>query len=854
MKNAVSLKEALSDLNNSQKERFTHHKNSLEIFKGRTEFFDNLIKKSLVKLTEFKAQSDVFVAAVGGYGRKELYPKSDIDLVIVHRKCSEKLLDKIYETVVIPLIDAKTEVGYSFRYYREMPRNIETELTNITSLLDLRFLWGDYDLFDYFREGIFFHFLKKIRKPYLKLKMAEYEKRLEKYNDSPYILEPNIKEGIGGLRDFHYISWLSKVLFTVSDLDALTYIGFLTEKDMKTLREAYLFLSKVRIYTHFYHYLQKEKLSFDLQDEVATFLGYQDSTSALRVEQFMSDYYRYTHNVYLITSKFLHNVNIALKKKGNFVRQEIDRGIYIEGFGGGEINLLPAVIKNNNRLLLKCFYYSKEWKKRLSYKTINLIQSYAQQNKGWEWDEELKNLFFKVISPQESYVKELLKDMYNSDFFQILFPEFRNIHHKMQFDAYHIFTIDMHTIIAMSKLADLYVKNVDDIRSKIKKPHLLAFAVFLHDLGKGEGKNHAQKGGLIAEEIAKRMDLDFKERELIVFLVKNHLLLSHIAQRRDISDYKFLKKVYREVIKTKENLNHLYFLTIVDLMAVGEGVWSEWKSRLLKNLVVNFEKVMVSEKDFTEEEVKAKKKELKERILKINKKELSPMIECLSDNCVLKTEIDELIKYLELNRELMASSKPFVFKVIPHDRERFFEVLVATKDVKGLFSQLAGSFTLAGFNILGANINTLENGNVIDVFMVDLGKRDYEYDKVMFENLVKHLSQVIEGKKPIGKEVLERARRYHKKSAFKEKNDVYFDNISSDKYTIIEVYAQDHMGLLFEITSTLSALDLNIHFSRISTMGDRAVDVFYISRNNAKITDEKELEMIKSTILKNINL
>ncbi len=847
----LSIKDEIRNLDEKLKLDFNKFKNPVTILKKRTLFFDNLTASSLSKE---ELNDKLFLAATGGYGRRELYPKSDIDIVIIHRKCDETLLNRIYNELIMPLIDSKIDVGYSYRYYKDLPKNIEESLVPITSLLDMRFICGDYKLYSHFKNELFSPFIRKNRKTYAKYKIEEYNKRLAKYNDSPYILEPNIKEGIGGLRDFHYILWLSKALLTISGIDGLFYIGYLDKNDFKKLRDAYIFLSRIRIYVHYFHDIQKEKLSFDLQDDVALFLGYSDSSKSLRVEHFMSDYYMHTHNVFLITSKLLHNFNLIFKKEDNYIRKEIDKGIYLEGFGEGEINVMPKVIKENNRLILKIFYYAKRLKKRLSYKTINLIQNLAAQIAEWHWDEELKNIFFKIISPEEIFTNEVLKDMYNSNFLQLLFQEFKGIHHKMQFDAYHIYTIDMHTIIAMSKLTELFHENFNDIKKKIKSPHILSFAVFLHDIGKGEGKEHAKKGAILVEQILKRMPIEFKERELLIYLVRNHLLLSNIAQRRDISDYSFLRRVYKEVIKNRENLYYLYFLTIVDLMAVGEGVWNSWKKNLLNNLLVNFEKIIVSQKDFALEEVKIKKKKLKEEIHAANKKHLLHLVDVLTDNYLLNTDTNDILKYLEIDYELLSSDKKYVLKVIPHESERYFEIVIATKDEKGLFSQLAGAFTLVGFNILAANINTRKNSNVLDVFMVDLGKREFEYDKSMFEKLDYFLDKIIVEHEKIDKMVIEKAKKYHKKSVFKEKDEVSFDNISSDKYTIIEVYAQDHMGLLFEITKSLSNINLDIYFSRISTLGDRAVDVFYVLKNNEKITNEKELEAIKTIILKNISI
>jgi [protein-PII] uridylyltransferase len=850
------LKQKIRLYTEKEKADFFTHKNPYIILRKRTEFFDTLILDLLGNFKPQNLNGAFFIGAVGGYGRREMYPKSDIDLLIVHKRMRGDELKVLMESIILPLMDAKVDVGYAFREFSDLPDDLDKDLITVTSYLNIRYLAGSYKLYDSWHETMFKPFISKKRGLYATKKIEEYGTRLERFNQSPYILEPNIKEGIGGLREFHYIIWLGKVLFGIEDFDSLCHLGLIDGRELRLIKEGFRFLSSVRCHMHFFHYVQKEILSFELQEETADFLGYAETSEGLKVEHFMRDYHRHTHDVFLISSKIFHNYSLHLKKRVSYTRKELDHGIYLEGFGGGEINVYPTMIKDNLRLLFKCFYYSKKLKKNLSYRTRNYIKELSERVNILKWDDELVNLFYQIISPDKPFSSEIVMEMYNSGFLEILFPEFKKIHHKMQFDAYHIYTVDIHSIFAVQRLGNFFSENREDIALKIKKPALLALAVLLHDIGKGSGKDHADKGAAISDAIAGHMGLDIKDRELLAFLVRKHLVLATIAQSRDISDTKYLERVFRDEIKNIEMLEYLYFLTVADLMAVGEGVWNAWKERLLKTLFLNLR--MIAEKKggetyFPEEQLLVKKSALIENLVSQDLQHLTDTINILPDSYLLLTDIPEMIRDMKIDHEFSRSpEEPYIIDIIPNEAEKISEVIIAAKDEKGLFSQFSGAMTLVGFNILSAAINTRKNGNVLDVFFVDLGKREYEVDECMHEKLNDYLKKIVIHKEKVDDLVTSKAKRYHKKSYFKEKNAVVFDNNSSDDFTIIDVFAGDHMGLLFEITRTLSALGLNIYFSRISTLGDRAVDVFYVLKDNKKIHDEKELDHIRTTILKAI--
>ncbi len=849
----INMSDKIKKFSEREKRAFLSHKNPLSVLKNRTNFFDRLITSMIEEITGSAGWENFFIAAVGGYGRKELYPQSDIDMVIISRKADEGLLKEIYDRLIVRLLDAKIEVGYAFREIDELPEDLQRDITIVTSYLNARYLCGNYRLYEYWLENTIYPFFKKMRVKYFNLKLDEYNKRLLKYNQTPYILEPNIKEGIGGLRDFHYMNWLSRVTIGQGDFNGLFYLNIIDGRELKELQNAYSFLSRVRCYIHMFRYIKKETLTFELQEEVAHFLNYKDREDASSVEAFMQDFYRHTHNVYLISRKVFHSLDVFLKKERYLVKKEIDSGIFLEGYLGGEISITPQRTQKNVRSLFKVFLYSKNLQKPISFKTLNIIKNLARRFVILQWDEELRNILFQLFTPKNSNDFNVIMDMYYSDFLKIIFPEFDKIYHKMQFDAYHIYTIDIHSLYSVKSLLSFYEENRDDIRRKIRKPHILLLSALLHDIGKGLGKDHAEKGALIAEQICKRLELNVEDTEIIVFLVKKHLLLSKIAQRRDISDFAYLRKVFEEEIKSKEIFEYLYFITLADLMSVGEGVFSKWKESLFKRLYINFEKILDTwKKDYVyiEDFGRQRRKELISFLEDKNKHMLIPYVKHLPVNYLLTNEFQVIEKHLEIDREFDISGREYVVNINPDFKNKVTEIIIASKDRKGLFYKLAGIITYTGFNILSASINTRENGSVLDVFYVDLGKREYEFDEYLNEKFMETIDEVLARGKDIDEKIMKKIKGFHKKNIFKEKDEIYFDNTSSEGFTIIDVFTKDHIGLLYEITKKLYQLNLDIYFSKINTLGERAIDVFYVKRNGRKIVDEQDLEAIRTALLK----
>lgn len=853
MKVEKLLRDKINDFNEYQKNVFLKSKNPLKIFHERTNFFNEQIKKLYLELTNREIfDKKIFLSAVGGFGRKELYPKSDIDVFIVFKDIKDNELSFLIQELFLPLMDAGIEVSYIFKEWGEMP-DLEKELTTITSLLNIRFIAGNYFLYEDWHNDFFNKFLLKNRKKYVRLKLEEYDIRYKKYNQSPYILEPNIKEGIGGLRELHYIRWLAQVILGIQNFEYLYYSGFIERYEEKMLKEAFYFLSTIRSYIHFFESTKKEILTFQLQETISDFLEYKGNEVHEKIEKFMGDYYRNTHEVFMISKKLFHHYELLLKRPKNYVRKEVDRGITIEGFGEGEICVYERDIEENPRILLKAFYYAKKFNRKISFKTFTVIKKLSSQLSIYVWDDEMLKLFMDILTPEKPYNFDIIMQMYESDFLKIIIPEFNDIYHKMQFDAYHIYTIDVHSLMTAKKIWDFFEKDYFGIKNKIKKPWLLVLSALLHDIGKGMGKNHAEVGGKIVEQIANKMILSNEDKEILKFLVKKHLLLSWIAQRRDISDMVFLKKVYAEEIKNLDCFQYLYFLTVADSMSVGEGIWNSWKENLYSNLYDNFinayKTISVAIRDFIEDHVIYKIGILNKQLKEAGKEYLIELINILPKNYILSNDIKTILRDLELDYKFLKSKDDFIIEVINKPHEKLSEIIIATRDVQGLFSQLAGAFTYVGFNILSAIINTRNNGNVLDIFTVDMGKHDIEIDTHLFDKLKDILSKVISKGESIDELVITKVKKYHKKSIFKEKNEVLFDNKSSDDYTIIDVFANDHRGLLFEITRALNMLSLNIYFSKISTYGERAVDVFYVKKDGKKLEDN-DMEYVRNYILK----
>lgn len=835
----VVIKEYLSKGEAVLRKKHLKEKTGAEICRSYTSLIDDLLKSIFtVKSSDVKCAESVALAAIGGYGRGELNIRSDIDLMLLYRKRITPSIEELTEKMLYILWDTGLDLGFSIRSVDECISLAKDDLKTMTSLLDLRFLIGDRELFDILNESVRKDlFNRKRARAFIDEKISESRSRHQKYGGSVYILEPNVKEGEGGLRDIHTALWAIKAR-NARHLEPYS-LGLISERGRSELEGSLDFILWVRNELHFHTMRKTDQLTFDHQERIAKLLGYGDTEHVLAVEAFMQRYYKHAtgvnHYSNLMLSRCLHRDEN--KRKPFFwpkKRVKIDKNYTIAD------NVLTVrdrdAFSREPEAIIKAFEYSQAFKAEIDQDTKDLILSRLDHARTEDFaSEDVSASFIKILKGKDIY--RTLSEMYKLKFLEKYIPEFSEIVCRVQHDLYHVYTVDAHTLFAIREIERLRgpykaeFSLLSTIFEELSNPEVLMLAVLFHDIGKGRGKGHAEKGAAIVPGICKRLGLSEDNTNLIRFLVRNHLLLADTAQYRDLHDENLIIEFAKKVGDT-ERLNLLYLLTFADVRAVGPDVWSQWKGALFQELY--FKTLTVLDRgSFEAEDATAKVLRIKESVVEllkpfgIERSSVDEYFKLLPQRYFLSNGPDFIAEHINILKEF--AGKPYVMKVRQDSFREYTEISVCTHDAHGLFSMITGVMAANAVNILGAQINTLKNGIVLDVLQVNSAVGELITDESRLRKIESDLSDVITGKVKV--ETLVRKRKpsiLDKKAKPGVRTNVQIDNEVSDFYTVLDIHAQNRIGLLYDITSTLSRLGLYIYIAKISTKGDEAADIFYV--------------------------
>jgi [protein-PII] uridylyltransferase len=803
------------------------------------------------------------LVAIGGYGRGELNPYSDIDLMFLYSGKDQERIEAFAQKLLYFLWDMKLDVGYSVRTTADCIAMARADLTVKTALLDSRYLVGNTALYADLEKVLVSQILAKESDSFIREKMEELRKRRSKYGASIYILEPNIKEGEGALRDLHTAMWVAKIKYKVREPRELILKGVLTEEELATYYGALTYLWRIRNELHYLAGRKKDQLTFDAQTAVAAFLGYKEQGRTVAEEEFMQDYYlhanRVEHFASLLIAKCAWREEKAGKILGYFIRRPLGNGLYVLK---GEL-VVPdeTVVQKDPGLLMKIFEAAQKQGVTLNLRVKTLIRnSLHLVNDKFRRSREVNTSFFAILRSEKGVV-ETLRLMHHLEFLNHFIPEFERIYCKVQHDLYHIYTVDIHSLFCVEELVELWngthrktLPLLTQLAREVDKRELLLLAVLLHDIGKGEGSRHAERGGEMMPTIARRMGLSKEDTERLVFLVQQHLLFAHIAQRRDLHDERMIVDFARQMEKS-ENLKMLYLLTYADIRGVGPDVWTDWKGNLLQELYEKAFKVL-ERGDFRLEASSERVKKVKRTVVELLADEL-PVVAIKEELRSMTTRnlLANAPKVLaEHVRTLVRLDGTNLLMEVRHEPESgYTNIIICTFDLPGLFSKITGVMAANGLNILGAQIHTSSNGKALDVLQVNSPQRQLITDTSRWRKVEEDLRQVLAGKVQVATLVEKRRKsstlieKARPKSRFTTRVDI--DNEVSADYTVIDIYADDKIGLLYQITSTLTDLGLYIGVAKISTKADQVADVFYVKDIfSHKITAEEKLADIRSRL------
>jgi len=812
-------------------------------------------------------QGHLTLVAVGGYGRGELNPYSDIDIMFLHDgSLAPERVEAFAQKLLYFLWDLRLDVGYSVRTIADCIEMAAADTTVKTALIDCRLLTGHPPLFEALYKTVFSQILPKSSDSFIKQKITEMKNRRVKYGDTIYLLEPNIKEGEGGLRDLQTALWVTRVKFKFENPRELIVKGIISEEELEVYCAALDHLWRLRNELHFHTRRKSDQLNFDLQVHLAAFLGYKDRGRVLAVEDFMRDYYRHAarveHFASTLVSRCVWRDEGSLKILGYFVRRPVGDGCFVLK---GEL-IIPdeSVVEKDPAVLMRIFELAQKHGVSLNIRVKWLIRrSLHLINDKFRRSREVNQSFLTILRSEKG-VTATLRLMHHLEFLNEYIPEFENIYCKVQHDLYHIYTVDIHTLFAVEQAEQILTGELAEtlplpceVARQIGKRELLLLAVLFHDIGKGEGGGHAEKGAAMIPTIARRMGLSKEGTERLEFLVRQHLLFAHIAQRRDLSDEQMLLQFARQM-GTSENLKMLYLLTVADVRAVGSDVWTSWKAALLNEL---FEKTFTIlergnfELEASGERARAIRRTVRELVeYEIPATVAREELRSLPIRYLLSTPVPVIAEHLRLLVRL--NEQDLVMEVRHEPNADYSSFTICTLDLPGLFSQITGVMAANGINILGAQIFTSTKGKALDILQVNSAQGQQVTDANRWAKVQDEMARVLHGQVAVSELVEKRQRPtlLAPKTARRFPTRIEIDNEVSDSYTVIDIYAHDKVGLLYLITSTLSRMGLYIGVSKISTKVDQVADVFYVRDIfGHKIMAEEKLAELTATLAQAID-
>jgi len=851
----------------SREQQLRHHRagaSGTEVVQARTAAFDRLIARLFdLCAGDLRLPGGCCLLALGGYGRGELNPFSDIDLMFYYAGKDAGTAVAVSERVLYLLWDLGLEVGYSVRTAKDCLEQAARDLTVRTALIDVRRLAGEESHWLDFEEKVLPTVLGRDSRGFVRDKLEEQRLRRQKYGSSVYLLEPNIKEGEGGLRDLHTAFWVAQVKFKCRTPRELVVKGVLTDSRYQEFRRAFDWLWRIRNELHFLSDRKNEQLFFDLQEKIAAFLGYVDQRKAKGVEQFMQDYYAHAVEVGHITDALIERV----ARRDDFLaptrlfrmRRQVGDGFSV--LRGELMADDPATLfQRRPAALMETFELMQRQDVTLSQPLKEAIRDHLGQLKDEvRRSREMVDSFFRILRFRRR-LAATLRAMHECRLLGRFIPEFDRIYCKVQHDVYHTYTVDVHTLFAVEEVERLWAGAYAEtlplltrVAGEIDKGELLLLAVLFHDIGKGEGRNHSLRGKEMVPTIARRLGLKREDTQRLEFLVEHHLDMAHIAQHRDLHDPKLVQQ-FAARLGDSETLRMLYVLTYADIKAVGPDVWTDWKAGLLEELYCATYDVL-EKGGFSREARSERMRSRRRKVVEVLEGELptatvAKLLRGFGPRYLLVCSKADIVHHLRLMTG--RGRAPLALAVEQHPERGYTALILSTLDHPGLFSQIGGVLAANGVNILGAQIYTNSNGEVIDTLQVNLpGKRLLDKAERL-RRLRADLEAVIEGRVRVAELVRRRKQPDFMTSRPKPRmaNRVEIDNAISDDYTVIDIFAHDRLGLLYHITRTLTELGLYIDVSKISTRIDQAADTFYVKDIfGTKITREDKLDEIRQRLL-----
>ena len=779
----------------------------------------------------------IAVIAVGGYGRGEMAPYSDVDLLFLTPYKIAPWAENVIESMLYIFWDLKLKVGHASRTIKDCLRLGAEDYTIRTAMLEHRFLTGHAPLAEELDRRLWSELFEGSARDFVEAKLAERDTRHEKQGGQRYMVEPNVKEGKGGLRDLQSLYWITKYVHHVDDAEELVRLGVFSREEFATFVKAENFLWAVRCHMHLHSGRPMEQLTFDVQVAVAEAMNYTDRRGRRAVEIFMQHYFRHATSVGDLTRIFLTSLEADHTKDAPLLLRIFKRAPKVKD--GYEVIHNRLAISDEKSFLADKMNILRLYEEAL--RTGLLIHPNAMRlvaanlhliDEGMRTDREAQRIFLDLLL-KHGNPDRALRRMNELGVLSAFIPEFEPIVAMMQFNMYHHYTVDEHTIQCIYHLSEIehdqLVEELPVATSILKggiNRKVLYVALLLHDIGKGRDEDHSVLGAQIARKVAPRLGLNKAECATVEWLVRHHLLMSDMAQKRDIADPRTVRD-FAKAVQTRDRLDLLLLLTVCDIRGVGPGTWNNWKAALLRALYRQTRKALEGGMEALNRERRGAeaKRLLHDALPDWDGKELRIEKQRHYPTYWQGLHVTAHVVFAHLLRDIT----PDEIRIdIHHDEDRdATRVCFALQDHPGIFSRLAGALALVGANVVDARTYTSKDGYATAAFWIQ-DADGHPYEAARIERLRSMITKTLKGEVVTREAIKDKDKIKKRERAFKVPTSITFDNEGSEIYTIIEVDTRDRPGLLYDLTRTLANAHVYIASAVIATYGEQVVDAFYV--------------------------
>ena len=808
------------------------------------------------------------VIALGGYGRQELAPSSDIDLLFLHPGRLNRVAEEFVGRVLPLLWDVGLKLGHSVRSVSECVELGTADLHVRNAAADSRLLLGNNDLFQELQRELLSKVFRNPRanRRFFKAMRAEFLERREKHGPIVGMLEPHVKEGAGGLRDLHTVTWVALARYGVRGLDGLLSAGLISPSDYGRMLRAYDFLLRVRNEAHFRTGRASDVLALEMQPALARGLGYSDQGSAAASEIFMRDFYFRAQEIQRFTDAFLRQAELMEPPTGLLPLTKRARAVGPERrYRIRDNDLLPGPrgpdFAGDPLRLFEVFRVAQQHGARVGaelkeavHDSLDLVDREVRQSP------EAAAVFLEILA-DVGKVSSILVDMHETGLLGRYLPEFRTLTFMVQHDYYHKYTVDQHTLKAIEALDGLVATPtpsaplaaaLDEVQDRAR----LVLAILLHDVGKGQGRGHVTKGARLATDVGRRLGLTQEALDDIVFLVSKHLVMSRVSQRRDLTDQALLRG-FADTVGSVDRLNMLYLLTFADMSGVGPGIWNEWKAVLLSDLHSRTRTLLQGgehAEEGTQRRIKLEEKVLEALTPEFLRSDVDEYLTHLPDRYMLAVSPEAIARHFEMMKEL--GNRPFVTDWKQSQKGPYTLLSVCTHDRPGVLASIAGALTGSGLDILSVEIFTRDDGIVVDWFKVCEAMGASAVQPVgegRFATIDADIGAALEGSLNLASAVdRQRARQMRRRRKRATPPVVRFDEADEPGRTVIEVKADDEPGLVYRIAATLAELGMSISLAKIATEKHQALDIFYVSNAAGTALSPGEQAAVERALLESL--